>query len=39
MGRLSRGQGEGWRREEMDPAEGEETGGAVSSLGDRGQGD
>lgn len=39
--RQGRGLGEGWRRgdwrEVMDPAEGEETGGAVPSLGGRGQ--
>lgn len=33
-----RGLWEGWKREAMDPAEGEEEGGALSSLGDRGQG-
>lgn len=42
-GRLGRGMGEGWRRgdwkEVMDPTEGEEKGGAVPSLGGRGQQD
>lgn len=41
--RQGRGLGEGWRREDlrevMDPAEREETGGAVPSPGGRGQQD
>lgn len=36
--RPGRGLGEVRRREEMDPAGGEEMGGAVPSLGDRDQG-
>lgn len=35
MGRQGKGLVERWRKAVMDPAEEEETGGAVPSLGDR----